>query len=105
MGMECSTNCRGEGGKRNAYRILVGKPEKKKETSRKTKTWVSECHQSLMQLAKLNRVQLIWMPGHEGIHGNETADQLAKLASERLLTGPEPAYGISMVVAKKAVRD
>jgi ribonuclease HI len=25
-----------------------------------------DCHQSLIQLAKHNRVQLIWVPGHEG---------------------------------------
>jgi hypothetical protein len=37
---------------------------------------VWDCHQSLTQLAGHNRVQLIWVPGHEGIAGNETADQL-----------------------------
>jgi ribonuclease HI len=66
---------------------------------------VSDCHQSLMQLAKRNGVQLIWMLGQEGIVGNETADQLAQLRSEYPLIGPKPACGISVVVAKKAARD
>jgi hypothetical protein len=43
--------------------------------------------------------------GHEGIAGNETADHLTKLGSKSLLTGPEPACGISVGVAKRAVRD
>jgi hypothetical protein len=40
--------------------------------------------------------------GHEGIVGNETADQLARTGSEHPFTGPEPACGISVGVAKKA---
>jgi ribonuclease HI len=52
------------------------------------------CHQSLVKLDKHNRVQLIWVPGHEGIEGNGTADQLAKLGSECPFVGPEPACGI-----------
>jgi hypothetical protein len=51
-----------------------------------------------VQLARQNRVQLVWVPGHEGIAGNETADYLAK-------TGSEPACGVSFGVAKRAVRD
>jgi hypothetical protein len=50
-------------------------------------------------------VQLRWVPGHEDIVGNEMADQLARTESEHLFTGPEPDCGISIGVAKKAVRD
>jgi ribonuclease HI len=47
----------------------------------------------------------MWVPGHEGIVGNETADQMARTGIEHLFTGPEPACSISVGVAKKAVRD
>jgi ribonuclease HI len=41
------------------------------------------CHQSLVKLAEHNRIPLVWVPGHMGIDGNKTADQLAR---RRLLT-------------------
>jgi hypothetical protein len=44
------------------------------------------------------------VPGYEFIVGNETADQLARTGSEHPFTGPGPACGISIGVAKKAAR-
>jgi hypothetical protein len=48
---------------------------------------------------------MIWVPGHEVIVGNETADLLARTGSEHPFRGPEPACGISIGVAKRAARD
>jgi hypothetical protein len=70
-----------------------------------TSKLVWDYHQSLIQLAKHNRVQLIRVPGYEGTVGKETADQLARTGSEHPLTGPETACGISIGVAKKAITD
>jgi ribonuclease HI len=69
-----------------------------------TSKLVWDCHQSLTKLARHNRLQLIWVPGHEGIVGNETADQLARTQSEHPFTGPGPACGIPIGVAKKRSR-
>jgi ribonuclease HI len=47
----------------------------------------------------------MWVPGYEGIVGNEAAGQLARTGSEYQFIGPEAACRISTGVAKKAVRD
>jgi hypothetical protein len=66
---------------------------------------VWNCRQSLVTLAEHNKVKLVWVPGHEGIKGNESADQLAKRGSLHPFIGPEPVCGISERVAKRAIRD
>jgi ribonuclease HI len=70
-----------------------------------TSKLVWDRHQSLTQLARHNRVQLIWVPRHEVIVGNETADQLARKEFEHPFIGLDPACSISIGVAKKVVRD
>jgi hypothetical protein len=45
------------------------------------------------------------VPGHEDFVGNKTTDQLARTGSEHPFIEPEPAWGISVGVAKIAVRD
>jgi ribonuclease HI len=53
------------------------------------------CQAALQALAEHQQVELIWVPGHRGIEGNEAADRLAKEGSSRAMIGPEPALGIS----------
>jgi ribonuclease HI len=48
-----------------------------------------------MKLGNCNQVQLVWVPGHKGIPGNEKADFLVRKKSMALMQGPEPAVGIS----------
>jgi hypothetical protein len=62
-------------------------------------------NQSLVKIAEHHRVQRLWISSHREIEGNETANQLARLGSERSFIGPEPACGISAGVVKKIVRD
>jgi hypothetical protein len=45
MGGPCSTN--GGGGKRNAYRLLVGKPEGKRPLGRPIRRWVDNIRMDL----------------------------------------------------------
>jgi hypothetical protein len=36
---------------------------------------------------------LYWVPGHAGVRGNETSDELARSGSASGFMGPEPALG------------
>jgi ribonuclease HI len=65
---------------------------------------VWDFHQSQMRLAEHKRVQLIWVPGHMGIDGNEMADQLARQGSSYPFIGPEPALGTSAKIAKEVIK-
>lgn len=66
---------------------------------------VYECKQRLNGLGSRNKVTLIWVPGHEGISGNEKADELARLGAENRFIRPEPKFGISMTTRKHLVKN
>ena len=55
---------------------------------------VFECLGNLKALATTCRLSLVWVPGHEGIPGNEEADELARLGAESDFIGPEPFCGL-----------
>jgi hypothetical protein len=59
MGGECSTN----GEKRNAYRILVEKPEGKRPLERPRRTWVDNIQMNLREIGwdGVDWIGLIWL--------------------------------------------
>jgi len=48
-----------------------------------------------------NSMQIVWVPGHMGIDGNEIGDQFARLCSSHPLLGPEPGLGTSAKVSRE----
>jgi ribonuclease HI len=51
---------------------------------------VQQCWLTLNELARGNKITLVWVPGHRGIDGNEKADELARQGSDTNFIGPEP---------------
>ncbi len=52
-----------------------------------------ECWESLNELSHSNEVNVIWVPGHTEIPGNEKADELARKGALSKPMGPEPIVG------------
>jgi len=72
-----------------------------KTTTESSVVW--DCMLALNKLGETNRLTLVWVPGHQGIHGNETADGLA---NQGTLTEPAtPAVGVPFATGKKIIKD
>jgi hypothetical protein len=70
-----------------------------------TSRLVAKCLNALSELAHLNEVTLVWVPGYRGIFGNEEVDRLARQASAMPLLSPEPALGIRRCLAREAIKN
>lgn len=66
---------------------------------------VQDCVNCLNELSCTNRVNLLWVPGHCDVSGNETADSLARNGSERAAIGPEPFVPISVANVKGLIEN
>ena len=64
---------------------------------------VSSCYDVLTSIAQDNTVSLMWVPGHQGVEGNEAADTLAREGALRSFIGPEPFCGIAISSIKTAI--
>ena len=64
-----------------------------------------KCIRNLNQLGKQNHVNIAWIPGHAGVHGNKVADYLAKLGSKSKMHGPEPFIKVLYASCVSTVKD
>ena len=66
---------------------------------------VGNCIDNLNMLSQYNQVQLMWVPGHSDIEGNERADILAKNGAHTVCEIPEPAVPVSYNRCRLEVRN
>ncbi|XP_048002927.1 uncharacterized protein LOC125239400 [Leguminivora glycinivorella] len=68
-----------------------------------TSSLVRECREELNSIGKHRSVTVAWVPGHQGVTGNEKADELARAGAETEFLGPEPALPMSADVTKGVI--
>ncbi|XP_036319943.1 uncharacterized protein LOC118734325 [Rhagoletis pomonella] len=65
---------------------------------------VRECVERLNALAEVNDFQLMWVPGHMGVAGNEEADHLPRTAASSTPIGPDPFLAVGPNTIKEMLR-
>ncbi|XP_071572363.1 uncharacterized protein [Temnothorax nylanderi] len=71
-----------------------------KTTTKSALVW--DCMLALERLSGLNKVTLVWVPGHQGIPGNEIADSLAKKGANEAPS--DQVAGIPFAVGKEIIK-
>ncbi|XP_029173397.1 uncharacterized protein LOC114942243 [Nylanderia fulva] len=64
---------------------------------------VWDCMLALEELCGTNKVTLVWVPGHQGIPGNEIADSLAREGASKAPYSRE--VGVPFTMGKNFIRD
>jgi ribonuclease HI len=64
---------------------------------------IAECRSLIAAVSRFRAVQLMWVPGHMGVSGNEMADALARQGSAILPVGPEPFIPVPASFFKREV--
>lgn len=70
-----------------------------------TSVMVLDTTNQLNKLATRNTVEIRWIPGHKGVQGNETADEMARKGSAAQPIGPEPFLPIPQSLIQKQIHD
>lgn len=55
---------------------------------------VSDCHIAPAELGRTNTINIVWVPGHNGVYGYKRAAQFHNIVSDIDFIGLEPAFGI-----------
>lgn len=66
---------------------------------------VIECIQNLNMLGQHNSLEIMWVPGHSDIVGNDKADELAKKGAELRPIGPEPILPICNALTSNRLKE